>query len=298
MFENIIGQDVIKNNIATNILFVKGNPGTVIPHILLIGPAGYGKTLIATSIAKELNKPYVAGYGPAITSEEQLVKLFLYKGKLIEEGTIILIDEIHAVKPNLLEKIYTIMESFSLPVGSDILQFPKFTLVAGTTDPQYMTKSMRDRFKLTYVLSRYTEQNIKDLIKLNLTSNYAIDDDVCKLIYKFTAAVPRKVISMVQNLKVFCFSFAEDQNHIDMETFEMFLKYQGMTEHGFTSLEYEYLMLLNREGKLSVNSLTSMMGINLGVILHIIEPGLMERGLVRVESGGRILTDTGKALFK
>ena len=297
MFENIIGQEAIKNNITTNILFAKGTPGAIIPHILFIGPAGYGKTLLATSIAKAFDKPYVSGYGPSITSEEQLVKMFLYQDKLIPEGTILIIDEIHAVKANLLEKIYTIMESFSLPVGSTTIQFPKFTLIAGTTDPQYLTKSMRDRFKLTYVLSKYTEKDIADLVRLKIGPGITIDDDVCKKIYEFTAGTPRKVINLAYNLRVYLFVHPSNNNHVDMDTFDTYLKYQGLTKEGFTAQECEYLNLLREHQKLSVNSLTAMLGINVGVILYIVEPSLLERGLIRIVSGGRVLTEKGQALL-
>lgn len=294
MFKNIIGQTFIKNNIIQQIRYCQ-ETDTVLPHMLFIGSAGYGKTLMATTVASEMGKLFVSGYGPSIEKEEQLVDLFIHNDAMIPRGTVILLDEIHAIKPALLEKIYTIIESFSLPIKSGTLKFPQFTLIAGTTDPQYLTKSMRDRFKNTYLFDKYTVEDTKNIVKLRLADNYVLDDKIYPDLFEFTGGVPRKIINMADNIKVFC--FINNITNMSYDMFHEYLAYNGLTKYGLTNLEDYYIKLLGENNTLSLNSLASLLNVNVGVVTHIIEPNLLLRNLICMKASGRELTDTGRQLY-
>ena len=80
-------------------------------HIIFYGPRGSGKTALSEYIAKSRNKKLTILTGNSLKFNE-LLNVFIN----VEEGDIILIDEIHRLIPRVEELLYWPMERFQVSI--------------------------------------------------------------------------------------------------------------------------------------------------------------------------------------
>lgn len=140
---------------------------TPLEHILFYGPPGLGKTTISTVIAHEMASPIKHTSGPAIEKQADIISLLTS----LTEGEILFIDEIHRLKPQIEEILYSAMEDFQIDImiGSGTgstsvkMDIPKFTLIGATTKLSSLSNPLRDRFGNVLKLDFY---NIDELAKI------------------------------------------------------------------------------------------------------------------------------------
>lgn len=88
------------------------------------------------------------------------------------EGEILFIDEIHRLKPQIEEILYSAMEDFQIDimVGSGTgatsikMDIPKFTLIGATTRLSSLSHPLRDRFGNVLKLDFYTENELTHIV--------------------------------------------------------------------------------------------------------------------------------------
>ena len=120
--------------------------GVQTPHVLLDGPAGYGKTSLAQVIANELGGELVTTTGMMLRRSSDLVGILLR----MQPNTVLFIDEVHAAAKSVQEVLYTALEDGSVPLlvgaGADarahVAQLPPWTCVAATTAPGALTAAL------------------------------------------------------------------------------------------------------------------------------------------------------------
>lgn len=147
--ENYIGQSQLKKHLSVSISSAKirGNP---LEHILFYGPPGLGKTTISNILAYEMESHLRTTSGPAIEKQSDLVSIL----SNLEEGDILFIDEIHRLRPQVEEILYTAMEDFQIDImvgsgtGAQSVKLPvkPFTLIGATTRLSALSAPLRDRF--------------------------------------------------------------------------------------------------------------------------------------------------------
>ena len=109
-------------------------------HMMLVGPAGSGKTTVAASVAKNLDRPFKAiSFGPT-TSKADMVGYkdatgSYHKTDLVrayEEGWVFLGDEMDAANAGVLTQINMALSNghMSIPNGM-VKRHPKFLFIAG-----------------------------------------------------------------------------------------------------------------------------------------------------------------------
>jgi len=153
-----IGQDHVKASLALALGSAQARD-TVIDHVLLYGPPGLGKTTLAAIIAAEMGGRLQVTSGPSLTSAADLVQLLVS----LKPGDVLFIDEIHRLPRKVEEVLYPAMEDGALDVivGSGTqsravrVQLPAFTLVGATTRVADITEPLRDRFGLILRLEPY-----------------------------------------------------------------------------------------------------------------------------------------------
>lgn len=164
--EEYVWQEAIKKHLTVSITSSKMRNETL-DHILFYGPPWLGKTTISNIIAYEMWVNIKSTSGPAIEKQSDLVSIL----SNLEEWEILFIDEIHRLKPQVEEILYTAMEDFEIDIivgswtGAQSIKLPlkKFTLVWATTKLSSLSNPLRDRFWNVLKLDFY---NKDDLVKI------------------------------------------------------------------------------------------------------------------------------------
>ncbi len=168
--EDYVGQELIKKHLSVSIASskIRNEP---LDHILFYGPPGLWKTTISNIIATEMETNLKSTSGPAIEKQSDLVSIL----SNLEEGDILFIDEIHRLRPQVEEILYTAMEDYviDIMVGSGTwaqsvkMPLKEFTLVWATTRLSALSSPLRDRFWNVLKLDFYNQDDLSLIIHKN-----------------------------------------------------------------------------------------------------------------------------------
>ena len=168
--EDYVGQPLIKKHLMVSISSAKIREESL-DHILFYGPPGLWKTTISNIISTEMETSLRSTSWPAIEKQSDLVSIL----SNLEENDILFIDEIHRLRPQIEEILYTAMEDFSIDimVGSwtwaQSVKMPlkPFTLVWATTRLSSISSPLRDRFWNVLKLDFYNNEDLTKIIWRN-----------------------------------------------------------------------------------------------------------------------------------
>ncbi len=162
--DEYIGQTKLINNLR---IFLKAalRRGEALDHVLLFGPPGLGKTSLSIIIANELGANLKAVSAPAVEKSGDLAAILTN----LEEGDVLFIDEIHRLRPQVEEILYSAMEDYYLDImigegaaaRSVRLELPKFTLVGATTRAGMISAPLRGRFGIINHLDFYPPKDLE-----------------------------------------------------------------------------------------------------------------------------------------
>ncbi len=176
-----VGQPLIKKHLMVSISSAKIREESL-DHILFYGPPWLWKTTISNIISTEMDTSLRSTSGPAIEKQSDLVSIL----SNLEENDILFIDEIHRLRPQIEEILYTAMEDFSIDImvwswtGAQSVKMPlkPFTLVWATTRLSSISSPLRDRFWNVLKLDFYNTSDLSkiiwnnsSLLKINLSKN-------------------------------------------------------------------------------------------------------------------------------
>ncbi|HSJ91583.1 MAG TPA: Holliday junction branch migration DNA helicase RuvB, partial [Ilumatobacter sp.] len=162
-----VGQRELKEHLSI-VLEAARRRGQSVDHLLFAGPPGLGKTTLAGIVATEMGSHLHVTSGPALERAGDLAAILTK----LEEGDVLLVDEIHRLSRAVEEILYPAMEDFQLdiivgkgPAASSIrLTMPPFTLVGATTRTGMITGPLRDRFGLVARLDYYDDDELQQIV--------------------------------------------------------------------------------------------------------------------------------------
>lgn len=261
-------------------------------HVLLAGMAGCGKTSLAQILASEMGARLHAAVATAIKHKGELTGLLTSLGR----HDVLFLDEIHGLKPATQELLYTAMEDghVDLSAGNRVVRLPlqPFTLVGATTRAHMLTGPLRDRFAYTFQLGHYSVPDLATIARRTMgrlgihTNLFA--GDVADAIGRRSRGTPRVANRLVRNCRDFMESAGE--HVLTLEIAEATFDAIGIDGLGLDAKDRAYLEILcERLGApVGVLTIAAQLGIERGVIEGIIEPPLLEAGLIRRTQQGRI----------
>ncbi len=296
--KDFIGQENLKLNLD---IFIKSSVKTKnnLDHIILYGPPGLGKTTLANIIAYEKNVNIHSTSGPAFTKKGDLVTLL----SNLADGDILFIDEIHRLSPIIEESLYPAMEDFKCDyiIGAGpsarVMQISieKFTLIGATTRLGLLSRPLRDRFGIPLQLEFYNPESLKEILILNAKKlNVDIEQTAAFEIAKRSRGTPRIAIRLLK--RILDFSIVQNSQSIDMGIVLDSLKQMRIDSEGLDEMDRKYLRCISNDyngGPVGVETLSAALLEQRDIIEDVIEPYLMQKGLVQRTSRGRMVSKKG-----
>ena len=287
-FEDIVGQSEVVEHLRVVTAGYKNNDG-VMPHVLIDGPPGLGKTTIAKALASELDVNLYTVNGANVRSIKNLLPYLMG----IAPRSVLFIDEIHRLPKIVEEFLYPVMEDFILSIvienKPESIELPMFTLVGATTSGGSLSQPFYDRFQIKEHLSFYSHDELAKLARSNsLKMGLSINDEDMIEIAKRSKGTPRILNARLQWYKSFIAYHKGKNLNID----EIFMN-QGIDSKGLDLYDRLYLEVLkkNRMNPLGLKSISSLTGIAMETIENSIEPFLIRMRYVVRTQKGRILGD-------
>ena len=284
-FADIIGQVDVLTRLKVSVHGCK-NSDSVMPHVLIDGPPGLGKTTIASAIATELDVNLYTANAANLRS----IKSMLPYLQGIAPRSVLFIDEIHRLPKLVEEFLYPVMEDFSLSISTDgqaeTIDLPMFTLVGATTSGGSLSQPFYDRFQIKEHLNFYSPEELAKLAGSNASKlGLTIEEDKLLEIAKRSKGTPRILNARLKWYKS-CVSYYEKEMSVD----EVFAS-QGIDKDGLDVYDRMYLdsLLKARGTALGIKSISSVTGIAVDTIENSIEPYLARKGFVIRTQKGRMI---------
>ena len=294
--EEYIGQTDVKENIKVFVEAAKIR-NEALDHVLLYGPPGLGKTTLAFIIAHELGTHIKTASGPSIEKSGDLAAIL----SSLEPGDVLFIDEIHRMPRYIEEILYPAMEDFSLDiiVGSEgnsrniKIDLPPFTLVGATTRAGDLSAPLRDRFGIISKLQFYTTEELCAIIKrTSRVLDMEIADDAAIELAKRSRGTPRIANRLFKRVRDF--ALVKGKEKIDLEITQEALNRLKVDNLGLDKTDHELLLAIIEKfsgGPVGIEALSSSIGEEVTTIEDVYEPYLLQIGLLKRTSRGRIATE-------
>ena len=295
---DFVGQAAVRENLAVFVEAARGR-GDALDHVLLFGPPGLGKTTLAQIVARELGVGFRATSGPVIARAGDLAALLTN----LQPRDVLFIDEIHRLNPAVEEILYPAMEDFQLdliigegPAARSVrIDLPPFTLVAATTRAGLITTPLRERFGIPLRLQFYTPEELglivsrgARLLEMNLTAEGATE------IARRSRGTPRVAGRLLRRVRDFCAVAGHDA--IDAAAADAALLRLEVDRSGLDAMDRRYMKCLAETyngGPVGVETMAAALAEQRDVLEEVIEPFLIQQGLVQRTPRGRMLAPNG-----
>lgn len=293
--DEYIGQGEVKDNLSVFMEAAKMR-GEALDHVLLYGPPGLGKTTLAYIIAREMGSNIKTASGPSIEKQGDLAALL----STLEENDVLFIDEIHRIPRFIEEILYPAMEDFKLDiiVGNDssskniTIDLPHFTLVGATTRAGDLTSPLRDRFGIVSKLNYYTIDELKTIVKrTSCVLDCEIDEEASLELASRSRGTPRIANRLFKRVRDFALVMGDGV--ITKEIASLALDRLKVDKLGLDDTDYNLLKSIIEKfngGPVGIDAIASSIGEEQTTIEDVYEPYLLQTGLLKRTSRGRMVT--------
>ena len=294
-FTQYIGQEKVKSQLQIYIQAAKQRE-EALDHCLLYGPPGLGKTTMAMVIANEMGVNIKTTSGPTIEKPGDLVAVL----NELEPGDVLFIDEIHRLPRVAEEVLYSAMEDFyiDIMVGQGTaahpvhFPLPPFTLIGATTRAGMLSAPLRDRFGIIAHMEYYQESELKEIVLRSADIFQAeIVEEGALEIARRSRGTPRIANRLLKRVR----DFAQVQSDgiIKRQIADQALTLLQVDKIGLDYIDQKLLKTLievYHGGPVGLNTLAVNIGEEPDTVEDMYEPYLIQCGLMKRTSRGRMAT--------
>ncbi|MFM2391753.1 MAG: hypothetical protein RLZZ437_3308 [Pseudomonadota bacterium] len=292
--EEFVGQAEARANLRVFIESAKMR-GQAMDHTLFHGPPGLGKTTLAQIMARELGVGFRMTSGPVLAKPGDLAAILTN----LEARDVLFIDEIHRLSPVVEEVLYPALEDFALdlvigegPAARTVrIDLQPFTLVGATTRLGLLTTPLRDRFGIPTRLQFYTEDELYLIVSRGARLlGVQADEGGCREIARRARGTPRIAGRLLR--RVVDFALVEEGGKVSRALADRALTRLGVDHLGLDGADRRYLTLIAENyagGPVGVETLSAALSEARDAIEEVIEPFLLQQGLIQRTPRGRML---------
>lgn len=292
------GQQQVRENLSVFIAAAKAR-GEALDHVLFFGPPGLGKTTLAQIVARELGVGFRATSGPVIAKAGDLAALLTN----LEARDVLFIDEIHRLNPAIEEVLYPAMEDFQLdliigegPAARSVrIDLPPFTLVGATTRSGLLTTPLRERFGIPCRMNFYTPAELELIVRRGArVLGLALTADGAAEIARRSRGTPRVAGRLLRRVRDF--ALVAGNSPVDARSADAALRRLEVDERGLDAMDRRYLLIIAENyggGPVGADTLAAALSEARDTLEEVIEPYLLQQGLIQRTPRGRMLSAAG-----
>jgi len=292
--DDFTGQKEVRENLD---VFIKAASAReeAMDHVLFFGPPGLGKTTLSQIVASELGVGFRATSGPVIAKAGDLAALLTN----LQPRDVLFIDEIHRLNPAVEEILYPAMEDFQLdliigegPAARSVrIDLPPFTLVGATTRSGLLTTPLRDRFGIPLRLRFYEPEELVSIVARGARLlNFDMTEEGAMEIARRSRGTPRIAGRLLRRVRDF--AAVAEKSPVDKFIADAALTRLEVDNLGLDSQDRRYLNCIASNyggGPVGVDTLAAALSEERDTIEDVIEPYLLQQGLIQRTPRGRML---------
>ena len=296
--DDFVGQKQLRANLSVY-LEASRKRNDAMDHVLFYGPPGLGKTTLAQITARELGVGFRATSGPMLTKAGDLAAILTN----LQPRDVLFIDEIHRMNANVEEVLYPAMEDFQLdlvigegPTARSVrIDLPPFTLVAATTRAGLVSRPLRDRFGIPLQMEFYTEDELMHVVTRGAEKmDLVMTDDGAVEIARRSRGTPRVAMRLLRRIRDV--ASVGNTNTVDAKLADTALQMLDIDAQGLDTLDRRYLTTMATNyagGPVGVETMAAALASERDVLEEVIEPFLIQQGLIQRTPRGRMLSPIG-----
>ncbi len=293
--QDYVGQAKIKERLRISIDAARARKEPL-DHIMFYGPPGLGKTTLCGILANEMGVNIKITSGPAIEKPGEMAAIL----NGLKEGDILFVDEIHRLNKQVEEVLYPAMEDYAIDIligkgaaaKSIRLDLPHFTLVGATTRAGLLSAPLRDRFGEIHRLEFYTHEELQQIILRSAKKlKVEIEPEGAMEMARRSRGTPRLANRILKRVRDY--AQVRFDGVITKEVADTALDLMDVDRMGLDRVDRNLLLTLIRTfdgGPAGLETLAASIGEDPGTLEDLVEPYLLQNGLLHRTPRGRVAT--------
>jgi Holliday junction DNA helicase RuvB len=179
------------------------------------------------------------------------------------------------------------------------MKLKPFTLVGATTRKGLISSPLQTRFGLDMHFRLYSQGELRDILNRSASLlGMVVSEESLNLIASRARGTPRIANRLLRRVRDF--ATVRNKGTVTPAVVDASLKLEGVDERGMDELDRKYLRTLAEiysGGPAGLNAMAATMNEDPGTVEVVVEPFLLQCGMIAITPRGRALTRPGAELM-